>query len=61
MNCEKVIAGILCMLDVAYESPAQINELEYKCSTMLSQIEEECSEALLQYGQDLLERSKSVF
>jgi len=57
MNCEKVIDGILSMLDVDYESPTQINELEYNCLTMLSQIEDECSEALLQFGQDLLERS----
>jgi len=45
------------MLDVDYESPTQINELEYKCLTMLCQIEDECSEALMQVGQDLLERS----
>ncbi|MBD2768907.1 HEAT repeat domain-containing protein [Hymenobacter sp. BT664] len=57
MNCEKVIAGILGMLDVDYESPAQMNELVNKCSTMLSQLAEECSETLLQFGQDLLERS----
>jgi HEAT repeat protein len=57
MNCKKVIAEILNMLDVDYESPTQINELEYKCLTMLCQIEDECSEALMQVGQDLLERS----
>ena len=57
MNCKKVISEILNMLDVDYESPTQINELEYKCLTMLCQIEDECSEALMQVGQDLLERS----
>lgn len=56
MECKKVISDILGSLDVEYESPTQIGNLEYECLTMLCQLGSEYSETLMQTGQELLER-----
>lgn len=57
MKCEKTIIEILSRLDLKYENPEHIGDIEYECISSLSRLKVECSEALKKIGETLLDRS----